>query len=165
MKATLFSLFWAILLLGLAGSENGRAQSTGDDAPGRLNVTSSNSRFERLVLDLTNQVRREQGLAALQWSDSLARAARYHAAHMAKYRYFDHDSHLPDGRRMSASERISRFDAAYSGENIAWNQPNPQEVMATWMQSPGHRRNILNPDSTRLGVGYVRGYWVQVFGR
>lgn len=160
-----------MLLLCLAGPIKARAQSaggseaTGGDSPGRLNVTSSNSRFERKVLDLTNQARREQGLESLQWSDSLARAARYHAAHMAKYRYFDHDSHLPDGRRMSAAERIRHFDPHYSGENIAWNQPNPQEVIRIWMQSPGHRKNILNPESTRLGVGYVRGYWVQVFGR
>lgn len=141
------------------------AAQTGRNGSNSINITSSNPQFERAVLNLTNQARREQGLPALQWSESLAKAARYHAGHMAKYRYFDHDTHLSDGRRMSPAERIAHFDKNYSGENIAWGQRTPQDVIKSWINSPGHRANMLNRDSTRLGVGYVRGYWVQVFGR
>jgi uncharacterized protein YkwD len=84
---------------------------------------------------------------------------------MASYRYLDHDTRLPGGKRISPKERISRFDANGCGENIAQGQSSPQEVVADWMSSPGHRRNILEKSAKRLGVGYVSGYWVQVFGR
>lgn len=148
-----------------ASSRQDPTSTRNQTAPGKINVTSSNPRFERTVFTLTNQARREQGLPALQWSESLARAARYHAAHMAKYRYFAHDTRLPDGRRMSPAERIAHFDSSYAGENIAWGQRTPQEAVKSWINSPGHRANMLERGSTRLGVGYVRGYWVQVFGR
>lgn len=123
------------------------------------------STLERAVLDLTNKERKAHGLPSLQWSDSLAKAASYHAAHMASYRYLDHDSILPGGKRISAKERISRFDANWCGENIARGQSSPEEVIANWMSSHGHRSNILEKSAKRLGVGYVSGYWVQVFGR
>jgi uncharacterized protein YkwD len=101
---------------------------------------------------VANQVRREQGLPALQWADSLARAARYHAAHMAKYRYFKHDSVLPEGRRMSPSERIAHFDKNYAGEIIAWGQRTPQDAVKGWINSPGgvayqRRARCSNPRS------------------
>jgi len=121
--------------------------------------------FERAVLDLTNQERKARGLPALQWSDSLAKAASYHAAHMASYRYLDHDTRLPGGKRIPPKERISRFDANWCGENIARGQRSPQQVVSNWMSSPGHRRNMLQPEAKRLGVGHISGYWVQVFGR
>lgn len=131
----------------------------------RESIICGVSSFARAVFDLSNEERKARGLPALQWSDSLAKAAAYHAAHMASHRYFDHDTRLPGGKRMSPKERISRFDAAWCGENIAQGQSSPQQVMANWMSSPGHRRNILQPEAKRLGVGHVRGYWVQVFGR
>ena len=154
-KLLFYFLLNAVILSLLA------AQTGGTD---RIDVTSGHPQFERAVFNLTNQARREQGLPALQWSESLAQAARYHAGHMAKHRYFDHDTLLSDGRRISTAQRIAHFDKNYSGENIAWGQRTPQDAIKSWINSPGHRANMLKRDSTRLGVGYVRGYWVQVFG-
>jgi uncharacterized protein YkwD len=51
----------------------------------------------------------------------------------------------------------------YAGENIAKGQRSPQEVMDAWMNSQGHRENILSPNFTMIGVGYYNGYWVQEF--
>lgn len=144
-------------------------RSHGPSAAGETSASESPSggkrSLERTLLDLTNQERKARGLPALQWSDSLAKAASYHAAHMADYRYLDHDTRLPGGKRISAKERISRFDASWCGENIAQGQRSPEEVLADWMSSPGHRSNILQPEAKRIGVGHVSGYWVQVFGR
>ncbi|MNH43142.1 Cysteine-rich secretory protein family protein [compost metagenome] len=52
---------------------------------------------------------------------------------------------------------------SYAGENIASGQRTPQEVMTAWMNSAGHRANILNGNFTKIGVGYVNGEWVQMF--
>lgn len=164
MKTPIFGRLLLCILLQAGTVAVAAAQQSGRST-NQINIASSNPQFERTVLNLTNQARRENGLPALQWSESLARAARYHAAHMAKYRYFEHDTVLPDGRRMSPAERIAHFDKNYAGENIAWGQRTPQDAMKSWINSPGHRANMLNPDSKRLGVGYVRGYWVQVFGK
>jgi uncharacterized protein YkwD len=172
------SLLLALFLAGLSFSSV-RAQSGGTlepvdswpravdvvDVPtGREDIASSNTEFERTVLLLTNQARRAHGLPELQWSDSLARAARYHAAHMAQNEYFSHDTQLANGRRLPPNERIGLFDSASAAENIAMGHRNPEQVMERWLLSPGHRQNILRPDLQRLGVGYVAGHWVQVFG-
>jgi hypothetical protein len=61
--------------------------------------------------------------------------------------------------------RIAQFDPAPSAENIAKGQQSAQEVVEAWLKSPGHRKNILAPHSTRLGVGKVGSVWVQNFGR
>lgn len=132
---------------------------------GRENIQSSSSNLEQAVFKMVNQERRKRGLSLLQWDADLARAARFHAGHMAKYRYFHHDTHLPGrGKSMDCFERIGLFSKKAGGENIAWNQPTARDVMQTWMNSPGHRANILRKEARALGVGYVGGYWVQNFG-
>lgn len=140
---------------------------------GREDVPSSNADFEADVLHLVNAERRKQGLVELAWNEDLARAARYHAADMVEDQYFCHDTRdrvLIDGkpvlRRMAKTPvRLKAFYPAPNGENIAKGQRSPGQVMRSWMTSTGHRKNILRKDSKSLGVGYVRGVWVQVFGR
>jgi uncharacterized protein YkwD len=103
----------------------------------------------------------------LRVDDRLVAAARGHSADMAARDYFEHES--PEGEgpgERAAAEGYSDW----SGENIARGQPTAEAVVAAWMDSQGHRRNILDCDSKATGVGAVdsgeRGiYWTQMFGR
>ena len=134
---------------------------------GKENVTPQNLAFEKEVLRLTNIERAKEGLAALVWNDNLARAARYHAADMAKDGYFDHNTHDKVNGKLveicSTFERITKFGAG-SGENIASGGSTPAATVLQWMNSPGHKENIMR-NFTTLGVGFYDGIWVQVFGR
>lgn len=118
------------------------------------------------VLKLVNQERSKQGLKALTLSDELTNVATLKAKDMRDKNYFDHTSPTYG----SPFEMMRRFGIQYSsaGENIAAGQKTAQEVMNSWMNSSGHRANILNKDYEQLGVGYVEGgsygtYWVQMF--
>ncbi|MGF1648000.1 MAG: CAP domain-containing protein [Kineosporiaceae bacterium] len=118
------------------------------------------------VLDLVNDARSEAGCGALGMDDQLTAAAQGHAEDMAANGYFSHDS--KDGRSPFDRMGDAGYDYRAAGENIARGQPDPQAVMAAWMDSPGHRENILNCSFEDLGVGYVEGsggpWWVQNFG-
>ena len=122
------------------------------------------------VLNLVNDERIEAGLHPLTWNDQLFVAARNHSLDMAVENYFSHTG--LDGR--SAGDRI--LDAGYDwqtyGENIAYGYADPEAVMAGWMNSDGHRANILNGSFCELGVGVAghasggyRPYWTQDFGK
>jgi uncharacterized protein YkwD len=123
--------------------------------------------FEQQVLDLVNQQRASNGCAALRDDSKLTVAAREHSADMANQGYFDHNS--PNGA--TPWDRIKAAGYADpSAENIAAGQPTPTDVMNAWMNSEGHRANILNCSSKAIGIGFWRGgsygtYWTQDFGR
>ncbi len=119
---------------------------------------------------LVNRERRLVGLYDLAWDDRLGLAARGHAEDMAFQNYFSHVS--LDGR--TPGDRITAAGYSWNacGENIAAGQMTPEEVMASWMNSAGHRANILTNTFCDIGVGYAyapsssyRTYWVQNFGR
>ncbi len=158
----------------------GKSQSRRAEQPrptglpnGSENVASSNEAFEREVLELVNGERAKLRAAPLEWNENLARAARYHAADMAANGYFDHDSMVrqpgssggPLRRAGSWNQRVEAFDSTASGENIAHGQPTPAAVMKSWMNSSGHRANILRTTNRKIGIGFVDGYGVQNFGR
>jgi uncharacterized protein YkwD len=134
-------------------------------ATGAENVSADNASFEKEVMKLTNQERAKEGKSALEWSAGLARAARYHAADMVTDNYFEHDSYdKVNGQLVKVCgtfDRIGKFGNGYA-ENIAGGS-SPEQVVQMWMNSPGHRRNILSGNS-KIGVGYYKGTWVQVFG-
>lgn len=118
------------------------------------------------VLDLVNQERSKAGLKSLALSSELTSVATIKAKDMAENGYFDHTSPTYG----SPFDMMSRFGVQYSsaGENIAAGQKNAQEVMNSWMNSSGHRANILSKNYTEIGIGYVEGgsygtYWVQMF--
>lgn len=116
------------------------------------------------VATLVNQERAAQGLAALLVDAGATQAAKAHAEDMAGRGFFAHTT--PEG--WSPADRLQLLGVTgYSsvGENIAAGQPTPQDVMTAWMNSSGHRANILHPSYTHIGVGVVEGrpYWVQVF--
>lgn len=122
--------------------------------------------YEKQVLQLTNQKRQEAGLAPCAGTDSnLNRSAKAKSQDMANNNYFSHDS--PTYGDPFAMMRNFGVQYQSAGENIAMGQPTPQEVVTAWMNSPGHRKNIMNGSFTHLGIGYVlqngRAYWTQQF--
>ncbi|MBP2474646.1 uncharacterized protein YkwD [Crossiella equi] len=130
------------------------------------NPPSGDAAFEAEVAGLVDAERRKNGCAALKPDERLAKAARGHSADMAKNNYFSHNSQ--DGRSPSDRARAQGYPSG-AGENIAAGQADPEAVMKSWMDSPGHRANILNCGYKSLGVGVARGgsyriYWTQNFG-
>lgn len=124
------------------------------------------------VLCLVNAQRTSRGLGAVTQNARLQLAAQGHSDDMALRNYFSHDD--PDGG--DPGDRITAAGYAWQtyGENIAVGQATPADVMSDWMNSTGHRANILNPDFTELGVGISvvaatlpggTGTWTQNFGR
>lgn len=118
------------------------------------------------VLRLVNVERKKQGLNELILSHNLNGIATKKAEDMRDNNYFSHQSQ----RYGSPFEMLQSFGVKYSsaGENIAAGQKSAQQVMTDWMNSSGHRANILNANYKELGVGYVEGgtygtYWVQLF--
>ncbi|MER6995621.1 CAP domain-containing protein, partial [Streptomyces sp. NPDC000410] len=118
------------------------------------------------VVDLVNAERDKAGCGPVRGNHKLARAARSHSTDMAARRYFDHTN--PDGA--DPGDRIDAADYQWRryGENIARGQQTPISVMDAWMNSPGHRANILNCAFKEIGVGVhhaVGGpWWTQAFG-
>ena len=115
------------------------------------------------VITLVNQERANQGLPALRFDPALARAAHDHAADMFAQNYFDHRS--LDGSDFSDRAKAAGYQGFPTGENIAKGQPTAAEVMKGWMDSDGHRKNILSSNSNEIGVGFEQRVWVQVFGQ
>jgi uncharacterized protein YkwD len=128
------------------------------------------------VLSAVNAARAEAGCGPLRMNAKLAAAARGHATAMAEQDFFGHSG--KDGSRFST--RIKRQGYSYStaAENIAAGQRTAGQVVASWLKSPGHRRNILNCAMRDTGIALVyqaddrpirgnpaplRYYWVQVF--
>ncbi|MFE4535523.1 CAP domain-containing protein [Streptomyces scopuliridis] len=120
------------------------------------------------VLALTNAERTRAGLRPLADDRQLAAAAQAYSADMAARAFYSHTS--PEG--LAPWDRAGAAGAAHRGigENIACGQRDPREVVRGWMDSPGHRANILKPDFSHLGVGFAGGgpagtYWTQLFGQ
>jgi uncharacterized YkwD family protein/spore coat assembly protein SafA len=120
------------------------------------------SRFEAEVVRLVNIERSKQGLNELKHNWELSRVARYKSEDMRNRGYFSHTSPTYG----SPFQMIRSFGISYrtAGENIAKGQASPEAVVRSWMNSSGHRANILNSSFTEIGVGYASGnYWTQMF--
>lgn len=118
------------------------------------------------VLNLVNEERAKYNVAPLKWDDSLAALAESHCEDMIDRNFFAHNT--PDGQTPFDRMKAAGISYSSAGENIAAGQYSPQNVMDSWMNSPGHRKNILNPDFEYIGVGLARGgsygiYWAQEF--
>ncbi|MCA1027284.1 CAP domain-containing protein [Cytobacillus kochii] len=126
-------------------------------------ASSEVSAYEQQVLDLTNKERANAGLPALKLDVELSKVAREKSRDMQAKGYFDHNSPTYG----SPFDMMKQFGISYTsaGENIAQGQQTPEEVVQAWMNSQGHRENILNSSYTHLGVGYVENgnYWTQMF--
>lgn len=116
------------------------------------------------VVALVNEARAAAGCKPLRVDDRLTKAAQAHSTDMVERGYFSHTT--PDGVDPSARMRAAGFDGGFAAENIAAGQSTPEAVMGSWMNSPGHRGNILDCDLSLIGVGVdKRGWrWTQNFG-
>lgn len=135
-------------------------------AEGRLGIAASStgSDYEMQVLSLVNTHRVSSGLSPLSWDDSLGQAADIRASEVSLV--FSHTR--PDGSSCFTVISQLGISGRTFGENIAAGQKTPEAVTTAWMNSPGHRANIMNGSFKRLGVGYYtdpsgRPYWVQLF--
>ncbi|SMQ64636.1 uncharacterized protein, YkwD family [Bacillus sp. OV166] len=131
--------------------------------PSSTPTTSSLSAYEQKVVDLTNQERAKNGLPALKVDVTLSKMAHEKSRDMSANGYFSHTSPTYG----SPFDMMKKYGITYryAGENIAMGQRTPEEVVKAWMNSEGHRKNILSPNYNYIGVGYVSqgNYWTQEF--
>ncbi|WP_430788173.1 CAP domain-containing protein [Virgibacillus flavescens] len=119
--------------------------------------------YEQQVVELTNNERVERGLAPLAVDDELSVVAREKSRDMSANNYFSHTS--PTYGSPFDMMKSYGIDYRSAGENIARGQRTPEEVVNGWMNSSGHRANILSSKFTHIGVGYIAdgNYWTQQF--
>lgn len=131
----------------------------------QVSNTANNTSTARQILNLVNEERAAAGLSALTLDSSLTDAAQLKAQDMADNNYFSHTSPTYG----TPFQMLSSLGISYktAGENIAKGQKSADAVMTAWMNSEGHKANILNSGYGKLGVGYVNQngttYWVQIF--
>ena len=138
-----------------------------NNQPGNPSVPDNdteNADFVRQVVNLVNQERAKAGLSPVTADTSIQAAAQVRAKEIEKS--FSHTR--PDGSSFSTALTQQGVTYRGSGENIAWGQKTPEQVMNGWMNSEGHRANILNKNFTKIGVGYHQNasgtnYWTQLF--
>lgn len=120
---------------------------------------------EQAVLELTNKERVKAGAKPLAANGQLTAAARGHSANMAKQKKLDH---MLDGKQFFQRIEAAGYRGGAAGENIAYGARTAAEVLSMWMNSPGHKANILNSGFVEIGIGIVVGqdgtkYYTQVF--
>ncbi|MEG1992568.1 MAG: CAP domain-containing protein [Acetivibrio sp.] len=116
------------------------------------------------VINLVNMEREKEGLLPLSMDYKVTEASNVRAVEIQSN--FSHTR--PDGTNFTTALKETGVSYAGAGENIAWGQKTPKEVVEGWMNSPGHRANIMNPQFSRIGVGHSKTgngtpYWVQLF--
>lgn len=130
----------------------------------KINVpTKEQASVEQEVVKLVNAERAKAGLPALKEDWELSRVAKYKSQDMHDKKYFSHTSPTYG----SPFTMMKNFGITYksAGENIAMGQKSAAEVMKAWMNSEGHKANIMSKNFTHIGVGYVAdgNYWTQMF--
>lgn len=181
-----------LIMLGL-NSESVSAQPSHDEGQGVATLeeyqptqvsgchgtppAASDRAMEDEAVYQVNQIRRQQNLPPLKKVEPLVLAARFHAYDMAQDNYFAHASHdRVDGQLVQSCNWTARISAYYPawaalGENIGGGYANASDVVQAWMDSPGHRKNLLSTKNWEIGIGYYQHssnfqhYWVQDFGR
>lgn len=147
---------------------NGTIEEDKDENSDNDQIQGGNESYQQAnqILNLVNAERRKAGLSELTLNTKLNSVAQLKAEDMAKNRYFSHNSPTYG----SAFDMMNNYGISYraAGENIAKGQKSAQSVMNGWMNSSGHRANILKSNYTQLGVGYAldsngNTYWVQMF--
>jgi uncharacterized protein YkwD len=123
---------------------------------------------EQALVDMTNEARRKEKLPLLKPNPVLFRVARAHSVNMARQEVLDHEL---DGKKPHERVLAAGYSASWSGENIAYasGQVSLEQTFQGWMDSPGHRRNLLNKRFQEIGIGVARAangdmYYTQVFG-
>ena len=147
----------AILFAGLWGTSAAASCATPDNVNAMATEIASG----------LNASRRANGEAPLRFNRELGRAAMRHACDMLAHDFFDHRG--SDGSNSHARVTRVGYNACIVAENIAWGYPRPEQIISGWMNSPGHRRNMLHPRIEEFGIGISQGprgpYWVLVVGK
>lgn len=137
---------------------------------GGAGTISSSGNVAADIVRLTNDARARNGLPALASNSKLMQAASIHAQQMATYQQQQHT--ISGAEYPTLESRLQSVGYVYgsAAENIAWNQRTPQEAMTSWLNSSGHRANIMDPGLTEMGAAMAKSakgepYWIQVFGR
>ena len=161
MVAAVGVLLLADCTIPMAGAAPSRAAPP---VAGKYGATESR------IFDLINGQRRRQGLRPLVYNPQLDRMAKIQAENMARYQKMAHV--IPDASLPSLGDRARYVGYVYGrlAENVALGYPNAETVVEGWMNSSGHRRNILDGEVVETGVGIARSaagglYYCQVFGR
>lgn len=151
---------------GGSGSDTNKPNGGGsiEDNEGSDSETDDvNSSYAAQVITLVNEERAKYNLAPLTTEENISAAALTRAKEIVTS--FSHTR--PDGTSFSTVLKEHGVSYKMSGENIAWGQSTPEEVVKGWMNSPGHRANILKEQFTSIGVGFYtengRNYWTQLF--
>jgi uncharacterized protein YkwD len=143
------------------GDDNSVVSDRGQEVPDGSNYDSLS--YAEQVVVLVNQERAAYGLQALRLSASVTDAAMIRAKEIQSV--FSHTR--PNGSSFGTALKESQVSYRGAGENIAYGQPSAKAVVDAWMNSEGHRANILNADFTTIGVGHLQNggtnYWVQLF--
>ena len=149
-----------------AAAEAAKAQEEAEKAAAQAEKQASVSEYATEVTNIVNQYRVEAGLAPLNLSPSLCEAAEVRAEELRAT--FSHTR--PNGLECFSALDGLGIPYGYAGENIAAGQKSPSEVMNSWINSPGHKKNIMNPNFTNIGIACYYDasapysyYWVQVF--
>ena len=149
------------------GTENGGTENGSTENGDTENETAEESAYHAYVLrvaELVNEERAKAGLQPLTLKEDITNAAQVRAVETEKS--FSHTR--PDGRHFATALTEAGVSYRGAGENIAWGQKTPEQVMEGWMNSAGHRANILNEKYTSIGIGYYSSangtnYWTQLF--
>ena len=146
-----------------APTQSNNSQTTQQQAAPVTSTSSDIDAIEAAVVELTNAERTKAGLQPLKAYEPLMASARTKSQDMKDKNYFSHTSPTYG----SPFDQMKSQGISYksAGENIAKGQRTAEEVVTAWMNSEGHRANILNPDYTHIGVGYVKdgNIWTQQF--
>lgn len=126
-------------------------------------LPEENLTYVEQVINLVNEERAKEGLSPLTLDTKVAAAAQVRAEEIVTS--FSHTR--PDGTSFATALKEQNVNYRRAGENIAWGQKSPEEVVNAWMNSSGHRANIMNSNFTSIGVGYYQhngvNYWCQLF--
>ncbi len=140
------------------------AEAPGGVQPGMATVPGNATMQDQAVLDRVNRIRAQRGLRALRHDGNLWIAARDHSAEQKRHGYMGHGS--PDPNRRSLAQRMGQ--AGYGGrvfaEVVAWGYSDTAAVVDGWMNSPDHRRILLDPELTEAGFSRVGAYWTGNLG-
>lgn len=147
----------------IPGGDTNTPDTSQPDNSGSDTEQDTNTSYAGQVVDLVNVHRANAGLSPLTMLDDLNNAALIRAKETTQS--FSHTR--PNGSSFSSVLNENGISYKGAGENIAWGQQTPEAVVNGWMNSDGHRANILNSDYTSIGVGYYSynstPYWVQLF--
>ncbi|GII31715.1 hypothetical protein Pmi06nite_51570 [Planotetraspora mira] len=151
---------------GTSGGTSGSGGTSTGGSSGGSSSSGVGTAVEQEVVRLTNVERAKAGCRPLKANAKLRAAAFGHSADMSAKNYFDHDS--KDGRTFVDRIKAAGYSFSAAAENIAKGYSSAAAVVDGWMNSSGHRANILNCTYTEIGVGYAKAggpYWTQDFGK